>query len=59
MILVLNMVKMLFDIYIFEDKWSDGGLREFGPKKYQIEYSANEQAFDVSIFKKSKESFGL
>jgi hypothetical protein len=48
-----------FDIYLFEDKWFDGGLREFGPRKYQIEYNANEQAFDISIFQKSKESFDL
>ena len=46
-----------FDIYLFSNEWHQGGKVEFGPRKYHIEYDSERQAFNVSIFTKSKESF--
>jgi hypothetical protein len=48
-----------FDIYLFADRWYVGRDIEFGPRKYHVKYDASKGTFHVSIYTKSKESFGL
>jgi hypothetical protein len=48
-----------FDIYMFEDRWYVGRDIEFGPRKYHIEYNSGKRLFNISLFTKSKDSFGL
>ena len=57
--LIQSREDFFFDIYLFPDQWHMGKNIEFGPRKYHIEYDSEEKKFTVSIFIKSKESFGL
>jgi len=48
-----------FDIYLFADRWVYGRDVEFGPRKYHVKYDVSKETFNVSMYTKSKESFGL
>ena len=48
-----------FDIYLFADRWYEGRDIEFGPRKYHVKYDVSKETFNVSMYTKSKESFGL
>jgi hypothetical protein len=55
--LIESRQNFFFDIYLFSDQWHEGKNIEFGPRKYHIEYDAEEKTFNISIFTKSKDSF--
>lgn len=57
--LIKSKVDFFFDIYLFPDQWHKGKNIDFGPRKYHIDYDTEKKKITVSIFTKSKKSFGL